>query len=84
MAGPNDPVKPDAKQADMIVVDLGAKSAKQVKRLRKGEGKLIDKVKQCLDELRAAGKITGAVQPVVFVVEEEAASFNFMRMLSGK
>jgi len=82
MAGPNDPVsKPDVKQADMIVVDLGTKTSKQVKRLRKGQGRLMDKVKQCLEELRASGKISGTVQPVIFIVEEEAMSFNFMRMM---
>ena len=82
MAGPNDPVKPDAKQSDLIVVDLGKKDSKKIKRLRNGKGKLMEKVKLCIEELRASGKITGTVQPVVVVVEEEAvAPWNFMRMM---
>ncbi len=83
MAGPNDPIKPDPKMSDIIVVDLGKKDSKQIKRLRNGKGKLLEKVKQCIEELRSSGKITGTVQPLVVVVEEEAvAPWNFMKMMN--
>jgi len=78
---PSEPSKTDTKERDLIVVDLGTKDTKQIKRLRRGKGKLIDKVKQCLEELRTSGAITGTVQPVVIVVTEEATPFNFMRMM---
>jgi hypothetical protein len=71
MAVTTDPGKPDAKNKDTIVVDLGSKSRKQVKDLRRGKGKLMDKVNQCLNELKASGTITGTVQPVVIVVKEK-------------
>jgi hypothetical protein len=76
-----DPVKPEGKNRDTIVVDLGSKSRKQVKQLRKGKGKLMDKVHECISELKASGTITGVVQPVVIVVKEKEASMaNFMGM----
>jgi Family of unknown function (DUF6200) len=67
-----------AKESDIVVVDLGTKKRKQVKLLRKGKGKLMEKVKQCIDELKASGTITGAATPVVIVVEEEAVPWDFL------
>jgi hypothetical protein len=59
---------------DTIVVDLGRKSRKAIKRLRKGKGSLMDQVNHVLNELRAASAITGEVQPVVVVVTEREGS----------
>jgi hypothetical protein len=53
---------------DPVVVDLGIKKAKLVKELRRGQGKLVDDIKQCIDELVASGTVSGAIQPVVVVV----------------
>jgi hypothetical protein len=53
---------------DAVVVDLGIKKAKLLKQLRRGKGKLITDVKQCIDELAASGAVSGAVQPVIVVV----------------
>jgi hypothetical protein len=81
MAGP-EPGRTDAgKNRDTLVVDLGSKNRKQIKRLRKGKGKLMDKVNQCLNELKASGTISGSVQPVVLVVKEKATVGNFMGMM---
>ncbi len=57
---------------DAIVIDLGKKKRKAVKRLRKGEGKLMDEVKYCIEELRNAGAIEGPARPVIVVVREKA------------
>ena len=38
-----------------MVVDLGKKPRKQIKQLRRGEGKLVDEVGAVLEELRANG-----------------------------
>jgi hypothetical protein len=57
---------------DPVVVDLGIKKAKLLKQLRKGKGKLINDVKQCINELAATGVVSGAVQPVVVVVSERS------------
>jgi len=76
----NDPTKSDPKARDMIIVDLGRKRARQVKRLRKGKGKLLDKVHQVIEELKASNSISGSGQPVVIVVQERADASNFMGM----
>ncbi len=69
----NEPGRPENKNRDTLVVDLGTKKAKQIKDLRKGKGKLLDKVNQCLNELKASGAISGSVQPVVIVVREKVS-----------
>lgn len=57
---------------DAVVVDLGIKKAKLLKQLRKGKGKLINDVKQCINELAATGVVSGAVQPIIVVVSERS------------
>jgi uncharacterized membrane protein (UPF0127 family) len=66
---------------DTIVVDIGSRSRKQIKQLRKGKGKLMDKVNECLGELKASGSISTAVQPVVIVVKEKATLGKFMGLM---
>ena len=57
--------------AKTIVVDLGKQKKKSVKRLREGEGALMEEVRNCLEELKSAGKLSGS-QPVVFIVEQKS------------
>ena len=40
-----------------IIIDLGKKSRKQVRRAREGTGKLMDEINLTLDELRADGTL---------------------------
>ena len=53
-----------------VVVDLGKHRRKQIKRLRRGEGKLLGEVAGAVEELRASGTIAADAQAVVFVVRE--------------
>lgn len=53
-----------------VVIDLGKKSRKQVRRLRKGKGRLMDKVSEVVAELRADGSIAASAQPVIVVVRQ--------------
>ncbi len=53
-----------------VIVDLGSKEKKSIKLLRKGKGSLVNEVNQVINELRTAGAITGAAQPVIIVVRE--------------
>lgn len=63
--------KPSA--ASPVIIDLGKKSKKQVKQLRKGKpGKLLDQVREAVETLRAEGAIEANAQPVVIVVRERA------------
>lgn len=63
--------QPDA-TGDTIVVDLGKQKRKAIKRLRKGTGKLMDEVNECIEELRETGVIKGAARPVVVIVKEKS------------
>jgi hypothetical protein len=59
---------------DPVLVDLGRKSRKQIKRLRKGEGKLWVDVATTIEQLKADGIIAAsATAPVVVVVVERKA-----------
>lgn len=63
-----------------LVVDLGRKKAKQIKRLRKGEGPLMDDVLKLLDQLRSDGRLGAGATPVVLVVKQKPSCrsmFNF-------
>jgi hypothetical protein len=54
-----------------IVIDLGKKSRKRVRKLRKGKpGALMDKVTDVMAQMKEAGAITAAAQPVVIIVRE--------------
>jgi predicted CopG family antitoxin len=54
-----------------IIIDMGKKKKKDIKRLRKGKGKLMSDVDNCIQELREAGEITSSVRPVVVVVTQK-------------
>jgi hypothetical protein len=61
-----------------IVIDLGKYKKKSIKRLRQGkQGKLINDVQDCLEELRSNDVISGAVQPIVIVVREKPDNKNW-------
>jgi hypothetical protein len=54
-----------------VIVDLGKRKKKEVKRLRQGGGNLMEEVQGCLDELAASGTITKDAQPVILIVREK-------------
>lgn len=54
-----------------LLVDLGSKSKKQLRRLRKGKGKLMDTVSATIQELQASGQIGPQSQPVIILVSEK-------------
>ncbi|WP_437670509.1 hypothetical protein [Sorangium sp. So ce131] len=54
-----------------IIIDLGKKSRKRVKKLRKGKpGRLLDKVHEVIAEISEAGALPRSTQPVVVIVRE--------------
>ena len=69
------PTVPDAAP---LIVDMGKKRKKQINQLREGRGKLMDKVTDLLEELRAGGSISATAQPVVIVVQEKKKSRSLM------
>lgn len=61
-------------RATPILLDLGSKSCKQVRKLKKGKGKLMDSVNATVQELQASGQIDPLAQPVIIVVREKSES----------
>lgn len=56
-----------------VIIDLGKRKRKLVKKLRRGEGKLLDDVNGAVAELRTAGTLSADVQPVIIIVREKRA-----------
>ena len=55
----------------IVIVDLDeAQSSQQVRRLRRGKGKLVHRVERIISDLIEAGTIKATAQPVVLVVRE--------------
>jgi len=61
-----------------VVVDLGKKSRKQIKRLRNGKGKLLAEVNGCIQELKSSGTISTSAQPVVVVIRQKRNAKRLM------
>ena len=53
-----------------IVMDLGNKKRRQIRRLRKGRGRLYRKIKEALDDMRDANHIDADAQAVIVIVRE--------------
>ncbi|WP_437745838.1 hypothetical protein WME73_13220 [Sorangium sp. So ce302] len=55
------------------IIDLGKKSRKRVKKLRKGRpGGLMSKVQEVIEQLRQAGSVPAAAHTVVVIVRERS------------
>jgi len=62
---------PAAEGPSPIILDLGKKRRKSVKRLLDGKGKLLDQVMDSIEELQRVGTIPKSAQPVIFIVREK-------------
>jgi hypothetical protein len=61
-----------------IVLDLGKQPRKQIKQLRRGEGRLLDDINGALEELRTVGTIGALTQAVVIVVRQKPRKVKSM------
>jgi hypothetical protein len=58
----------------MLVVDIGKKQSKRrIRQLRKGYGRLFDKISATVADLKTEGAIKENVQPLVIVVRKKEA-----------
>jgi hypothetical protein len=53
-----------------VVADLGRRGRKAIKKLRKGEGPLLQDAENLLAQLREDKTIAGSAQPVIVIVKE--------------
>jgi hypothetical protein len=76
MAAPPAPETPTtARSIDPIVVDMGKKSRKQIKNLKRGKGRLVDDVAAVVDEVKANWGSNSAGKefvPVVIVYRKKS------------
>jgi hypothetical protein len=63
----------------VCVLDMGEQSRKRIKRLRRGEGRLMDKVEDAIADLQTQGVVGTQVQTVVVVVREEVTFSSIFR-----
>ncbi len=57
-----------------IVLDLGKQSRKQIKRLRRGGGRLTAKIDETIEQLRTDGELVGGGDVVVVIVKQKPES----------
>jgi hypothetical protein len=56
-----------------VIIDLGKKDRKQVRKLRKGRPcRLLDRVQETIEHLRTSPEFAEGVKPVIIVVRERA------------
>ena len=60
-----------------ILVDLGKRRRKQIRRLRKGGGKLMDEVTVAIREIQKTGRLSPQAQPVIVIVREKTKGRKF-------
>ncbi|MEO8074832.1 MAG: hypothetical protein ABI818_00800 [Acidobacteriota bacterium] len=61
-----------------VVLDLGKQGRKSIKRLRRGEGRLLDDINGAIEELRTVGTIGATTQPVIIVVRQKSRKAKSM------
>jgi len=57
----------------VCVIDLGEHSRRRVRRLRRGEGRLMERVEDAVVALTENGVLSAGAQTVVVVVRQEAS-----------
>jgi len=62
---------PETAQNAPVIIDLGKKKKGEIKKLRNGEGPLLDEVNGCIEELKTSGAIAGNAQLVVVVIRQK-------------
>jgi hypothetical protein len=71
MAADTNPVENDNAPAnEPVIVELGVRSRKQIKKLRQGRGPIRRTINGVLDDLRQAGHVAEDAQVVIVMVKE--------------
>ena len=61
----------DASQPRTFVVDLGKKKRDQVKKLRKGKGKLVGRIESLVADMKESGEVNANADTLIIVVERK-------------
>ncbi len=75
------PAAAPSASSNTIVLDMGSKTRKQIRKLRKGKsGRLMNRVEEAISHLRENGALTEGAQPIVIVVKQKARRRGGRRM----
>ncbi len=58
-------------QSATVVADLGSRSKKSIKKLRQGDGRLLEDVHKLVNQLKADHTVADNAQAVIVVVKEK-------------
>ncbi len=67
---------------EMVLLDLGEQSRRRVRRLRRGEGRLMEKIEDAVADLEEQGVVKPGAQTVVVIVRQEM-DFGLGGMFAG-
>ncbi len=64
-------------QSATVVADLGSRSKKAIKKLREGNGRLLEDVHELVNQLKADHTVADSAQAVIVVVKEKRRRRGF-------
>lgn len=67
-----------AAESSVLIVDMGKKKRKQIKRLRRGGGKLMEQIGETMEQLQKEGEINAGSPVVVVIVREKRKKSGWM------
>jgi hypothetical protein len=65
-------------ESSVLIVDMGKKKRKQIKRLRRGGGKLMEQIGETMEQLHKEGEISADSPVVVVIVREKRKKAGWM------
>lgn len=73
---PTIPAADTTEKGVVCVIDLGEHSRNRIRRLRRGEGRLMEKVEDAVAALQESGVLASNAQTVVVVVQQEVVGLG--------
>ena len=81
---PNEPLAGRATKRPIAIVDFGNPQSRQrIKRLRKGQGKLLSRVEGIVDEFLESSSISKGDPPVIVIIVREKAGGGLRMPMTG-
>jgi hypothetical protein len=68
---PPSPKDPVTDETAIVVADLGSRRAKSIRRLKQGNGRLLDDSEKLMQQLKVDGVVTEGAVPIIVVVKEK-------------
>jgi hypothetical protein len=69
-----EPISDETEGHAPIILDLGKRKRRDVRKLRKGRGRLLERAAVALEQLKEEGTLPASVRPVILIVREKRRS----------